>query len=91
MNDPELSPMVRPRFQDLYAEIGQAHDEERAVQELSQALPKAKEGKLQTSLRSCQDHRIPGLAALEEPIQWVNAQRQNTSEVCGVLMNSSVI
>lgn len=44
VNDPELSPQVRARFQHLYDEIEQAHDEAQAVQELLQALPKPKKG-----------------------------------------------
>ena len=44
INDPELSPKVRARFQHLYAEIEQARDEEKAVQELLQALPKPTKG-----------------------------------------------
>jgi hypothetical protein len=42
MSDPELAPLVHVKFEQLYAEIEQARDEAKAVEELLQALPVAK-------------------------------------------------
>jgi hypothetical protein len=39
MNDPELSPLVRAKFQHLYREIEQARDESKAFAALLQDLP----------------------------------------------------
>jgi hypothetical protein len=40
MKDPRLSPQIRAKFQHLYDEIEQAHDETKALEALLQALPK---------------------------------------------------
>lgn len=40
VNDPELSPGVHAKFQHLYDEIEQAHDESKALEALLKALPK---------------------------------------------------
>ena len=40
MNDPELSPLVRAKFQHLYREIEHARDESKAFAALLQDLPK---------------------------------------------------
>jgi hypothetical protein len=40
MNDPELSPLVRAKFQHLYREIEQARDESKAFAALLKDLPK---------------------------------------------------
>jgi hypothetical protein len=42
MKDPQLSPQIRAKFQHLYDEIEQAHDETKALEALLQALPKPK-------------------------------------------------
>ena len=42
VNDPELSPQIHAKFQHLYVEIEQAHDETKAVEALLEALPKPK-------------------------------------------------
>jgi len=43
MNDPQLSPLVRAKFQHLYREIEQARDESKAFAALLQDLPKPRE------------------------------------------------
>jgi|CZKH01.1.fsa_nt_gi hypothetical protein len=42
MKDPELAGMLHAKFQHLYDEIEQAHDETKALEALLQALPKPK-------------------------------------------------
>ena len=40
MNHPEMAPQLHAKFQHLYDEIEQAHDETAALESLLQALPK---------------------------------------------------
>ncbi|MGD0793777.1 MAG: hypothetical protein ABR920_18590 [Terriglobales bacterium] len=42
MNDPELTPQLRAKFQHLYDEIEQTPDESTAFEELLKALPQPK-------------------------------------------------